>query len=219
MVAPMTRRQMCKSVTMCNGSKSHKPFSINNCNGVTGVPHLTGMPPMTRMGISERGPGSYLRCPIHPCHPCHPGSNRQAGGIPPGQEWFPRHPPHLAKTRGSRRPPLVPKTKQKRPCLFWPPAGGGGARAVEKGKPSTGSSWTGIPWRFGGRSPPGLPTGVPMNKASQRGSVLPGLELAPTHHDGARFIIFPLPFAGFVSSSPDNAKGRGRCNRGGAGSV
>jgi hypothetical protein len=21
---------------MCNGSKSHKPFSINNCNGVTG---------------------------------------------------------------------------------------------------------------------------------------------------------------------------------------
>ena len=46
------------------------------------------------------------------------------------QEWFPRRPPHLAKTRVSRRPPLVPKTKQKRPCLFWPPAGGG-ARVVE----------------------------------------------------------------------------------------
>src|ERR1035438_7197615 len=26
---------MCNSVTMCNGSKSHKPFSINNCNGIT----------------------------------------------------------------------------------------------------------------------------------------------------------------------------------------
>ena len=35
------RSQMCNSVTMCNGSKSHKPFSINNCNGVTGVPHLS----------------------------------------------------------------------------------------------------------------------------------------------------------------------------------
>jgi hypothetical protein len=35
------RRQMCKSVTMCNGSKSHNPFSINMCNGVTGVAHLT----------------------------------------------------------------------------------------------------------------------------------------------------------------------------------
>jgi hypothetical protein len=35
---------------MCNGSKSHNPFSINNCNGVTGVPHLTWVPPMTRMG-------------------------------------------------------------------------------------------------------------------------------------------------------------------------
>jgi hypothetical protein len=35
------RSQMCNSVTMCNGSKSHKPFSINMCNGVTGVPHLT----------------------------------------------------------------------------------------------------------------------------------------------------------------------------------
>jgi hypothetical protein len=41
---------MCAIVTICNGSKSHKPFSINNCNGVTGVPHLTWMPPMTRMG-------------------------------------------------------------------------------------------------------------------------------------------------------------------------
>jgi len=49
----------------------------------------------------------------------------------PGFKSSSRRKTPFAKTRVSRRPPLVPKTKQKRPCLFWPPAGAG-ARAVEK---------------------------------------------------------------------------------------
>jgi hypothetical protein len=89
-------------------------------------------------------------------------------------------------------PRSCPKPSRKGPACFGHQRGGGGARAVEKGKPSTGSSWIGIPWRFGGRSPPGLPPGVPVNEASHRGSVLPGLELAPTHHDA--FQHFPLAF-------------------------
>jgi hypothetical protein len=87
------RRQMCNSVTMCNGSKSHNPLIINMCNGVTGVPHLTWMPPMTRMGRLRLCGGLRFKAnPTQPCHPWYPWSDAD----PLGQEWLLRHPPPLA---------------------------------------------------------------------------------------------------------------------------
>ena len=105
------RRQMCNSVTMCNGSKSHNPFSINMCNGVTGVPHLTGLPPMTRMG-SPIGQGSYSSFqPIRAIRG-NRASVRQ-GGIPP----LPRVLAAAASTLGKDpkfRTPMVVRIKWPR---------------------------------------------------------------------------------------------------------
>jgi hypothetical protein len=116
-------------------------------------------------------------------------------------------------------PRSCPKPSRKGPACFGHQRGGAAQGRWKRGNPRLGRPGPAHLGDSAAKVPLGLPPRVPVNEASQRGSVLPGLELAPTHHDGARFIIFPLPFAGFVSSSPDNAKGRGRCNRGGAGSV
>ena len=119
MVAPMTRRQMCKSVTMCNGSKSHNPLIINMCNGVTGVPHQSSMPPMTRMGSPERGPGSYL--PVQSIHAVRVirGSNRQAGGKPPLPRVVPAAVHHTwPRPKLAATPRSCPKPSRKGPACF-----------------------------------------------------------------------------------------------------
>jgi hypothetical protein len=162
MVAPMTRRQMCKSVTMCNGSKSHKPFSINNCNGVTGVPHLTGLPPMTRRGISERGQGSYLRCPIHPCHPCHPGSNRQAGGIPPWPRVVPAASATLGQDPGQPPPPARAQNQAEKALLVLATSGGGAAQGRwKRGNPRLGRPGPAYLGDSAAEAPPAFPREFP----------------------------------------------------------
>jgi hypothetical protein len=40
---------------MCNGSKSHKPFSINNCNGVTGFFAVFSGIPGEMFGVAASG--------------------------------------------------------------------------------------------------------------------------------------------------------------------
>jgi hypothetical protein len=121
MVAPMTRRQMCNSVTICNGSKSHKPFSINNCNGVTGVPHLTGLPPMSRMGSPERGQGSYL--PVQSIRVIR-GSNRQAEGKPPLPRVAPAASATLGQDPGQPPPPAGAQNQAEKALLVLATSGG-----------------------------------------------------------------------------------------------
>jgi hypothetical protein len=151
MVAPMTRRQRCNSVTMCNGSKSHKPFSINNCNGVTGVPHLSWLPPMTRMGISERGQGSYL--PVQSIHAIRVirGSNRQAGESPPFAKSGSRGVHHTwPRPRSAAVPRSCPKPSRKGPACF-------GHQRGAVSSCDNGAAWTGT--RRGGQISFGLTHG------------------------------------------------------------
>ena len=110
---------------MCNGSKSHNPFSINNCNGVTGVPHLTWVPPMTRMGGSSGGFVFIL--PAHPCHPWHPWHPWSTGRKPPlCQEWL-RDIRHTWQRPGSAAAPARGQNQAEKALLVLATSGGAAA--------------------------------------------------------------------------------------------
>jgi hypothetical protein len=112
---------MCNSVTMCNGSKSHKPFSINNCNGVTGVAHLSWVPPMTRMGRLRLCGGLRFKAnPTHPCHPWYPWSD----AAPPLPRVAPAASATLGKGPKLGPPPAHAQNQAEKALLVLATSGG-----------------------------------------------------------------------------------------------